>query len=502
MRALADVPAAFPADRLALVHGALRWTWGDLDRRSGQWCRWLIDRGVEPDDLVAFSLANGPEFIALAFGIYRAGATPAPLSGKVTEHERRAVLSVMQPRLYVAPGDGPQRDAPSSPAIDHIAASWKACTSGGSTGVPKVIVDGRPAGFVEGMEFIGIPADDCVLVPGPLYHNAPFSAAVFALWRGSTVVTMDRFDDAGALQLIAAERATWSIMVPTMMHRIMALSPDQRGALDLSCWQMVVHTAAPMAPWLKQAWIDWLGPDHIWEVYGATEGLVRCWIGGREWLERPGSVGRPTGGARLRILDQEGQDCAPGTEGEVYAMPPGGPRSSYRYIGAERRATADGWESVGDIGRVDADGYLYLADRRSDLIISGGVNIWPAEVEAAILRHPAVRSCAVMARPHPDLGQMVHALVEADADTLDLAMLSDFLKPWLAREKHPRSLALQSDPVRDDAGKFRKMPVTTGAIIEQKPKVATPADHPELVEELPFLRCRAEKKRSPSTSSG
>lgn len=456
MRALADVPTAFPPDRLAVVHGDARWTWDDLDRRSAQWCGWLVERGVAADDLVAFARPNGPELIALAFGIYRAGATPAPISGKITAHERSAILDVMAPRLFVAPDEAPAEDAARAMPLGHLAVSWKACTSGGSTGIPKVIVDGRGAGFPEGTDFIGIPADGCALVPGPLYHNAPFSAAIFALWKGSTIVTMDKFDAMGALGLIDDENATWALMVPTMMHRIMALSPAARACVDLSRWSMVVHTAAPMAPWLKQAWIEWCGRDHIWEVYGATEGLVRCWIGGREWLERPGSVGRPIGGGRLRIQREDGTECRVGEEGEVFAMPPGGPGSTYRYIGAESRATADGWESVGDIGRLDAEGYLYLADRRSDLIISGGVNIWPAEVEAAILRHPDVRSCAIVGRPHPDLGQAIHAVVEADAGALGLTELGEFLNPWLAREKHPRSLSTQIQPVRDDAGKVRK----------------------------------------------
>jgi bile acid-coenzyme A ligase len=137
-------------------------------------------------------------------------------------------------------------------------------------------------------------------------------------------------------------------------------------------------------------------------------------------------------------------------------MPPGGPGSSYRYIGAERCATTDGWETVGDIGHVDADGYLYLADRRADLIITGGVNVWPAEVETALLRHPAIRSCAVVGRPDEDLGQRVHAIVEADDPGLGLETLRAFLAPHLGREKHPRSLEIQSAPVRDDAGKARK----------------------------------------------
>ncbi|WP_156680688.1 AMP-binding protein [Sphingomonas profundi] len=454
MRPLADTPALHPEDRPALVHGDRRWTFGDLDARSAAWARALVARGVRGDDLVAFSLPNGPDFIALTFAIYRAGATPAPISGKLPAAERDAILAVMQPRLFV---DAVNLPGEPSPGYEPrpVAMSWKACTSGGSTGRPKVIVDGRPAAFAEGSEFIAIPANEAVLVPGPLYHNAPFSAAVFALWRGNTLVTMDRFDAEGALRLIAREHVVWSIMVPTMLHRIRKLPASVRAAIDLSRWRTVVHTAATMPDWLKRDWIDWRGADHIWEVYGATEGLVRCWIGGAEWLERPGSVGRPVGGARLRILDDRGADVPTGTIGEVFAMPAGGPRSSYRYIGAESRATADGWESVGDCGRVDADGYLYLADRRTDLIISGGVNIWPAEVEAALLRHPEILSCAVFGEADDDLGQRVHAVVQA-RDPVTLDEVSAFLRSHLAREKIPRAITCRTDAVRDDAGKFRK----------------------------------------------
>lgn len=454
MASLKDVPRAHQAQRTALVHGGERVTFEELDVRSCCWAGTLVDRGVGADDLVAFTLPNGTEFLALAFGIYRAGATPAPISGKLPASERAAILDVMRPAAVVDAVD-PAPTCQTATLPDHVARSWKACTSGGSTGRPKVIVDGRPAEFAGGTEFIGIPAGENVLVPGPLYHNAPFSAAVFALWRGCTVVTMDRFDAEEALAIIERERITWALMVPTMLHRIFSLPAGMRDRYDLSSWRMVVHTAAPMPAWLKRAWIEWRGPDHIWEVYGATEGIVRCWIGGREWLDRPGSVGRPIGGARLRILGEDGEEVAPGAVGEVYAMPPGGPHTSYSYIGAERRSTSEGWESVGDAGHVDQDGYLFLADRRQDLIISGGVNIWPAEVEAALLRHPAVRSCAVVGVHHEDLGQQVHALIEAD-DGLTLPELQRFLVEHLAKSKWPRTISVQEEPVRDDAGKFRK----------------------------------------------
>ena len=455
MRPLATVPSAYPADEIALIHGDARWTWGRLARRAAQWRVWLEGEGATSDGLVAFALPNGPEFLALTFGIYQAGATPAPLSSKLPASERADILALMRPAVFVSAVPDLDAVVPSDKP-SHVAASWKACTSGGSTGRPKVIVDGRPAGFAPETDFIAILARGRVIVPGPLYHNAPFSAAVFALWRGCTVVTMDRFDAEGALRLIADESVQWAMMVPTMMHRIWRLPDAVKDALDLTAWRTVVHTAEPMPAWLKRAWIDWRGPDHVWEVYGSTEGLVRCWIGGREWLERPQSVGKPIGGARLRILDADGADCPTGAEGDIYAMPPGGPRSSYRYIGAVRQATADGWESVGDIGRLDADGYLYLADRRTDLIISGGVNVWPAEVEAALLRHPAIRSCAVVGLADADYGEKVHAVIECDDPAVDLARLRAFLNDWLVKEKQPRSLAVQAAPVRDDAGKVRK----------------------------------------------
>src|SRR5277367_3757752 len=328
MLSLAQAPLRRDPNGLALVHCDERWTWGELDRRSAAWAARLSGRGVQPDDLVAFAFPNGPDFLALTFGIYRCGATPAPLSPKLPDAEREAILALMRPAVFFSETAYGAPLTEAAVVAAPIAKSWKACTSGGSTGRPKVIIDGRPAGFPEGMQFIGIPERGRVFVPGPLYHNAPFSAAVFALWSGSMVSTMQRFEAEGALALIASESLEWAMMVPTMMHRLMRLLEETRRRFDLSHWRMVVHTAAPMAPWLKRAWIDEFGPDHIWEVYGATEGLVRTWIGGREWLERPGSVGRPIGGARIRIQGPGSEELPRGEEGEIFAMPPGGPGSS------------------------------------------------------------------------------------------------------------------------------------------------------------------------------
>ena len=175
---------------------------------------------------------------------------------------------------------------------------------------------------------------------------------------------------------------------------------------------MVWHLAEPCPPWLKEAWIDWLGPERIYELYAGTEGQLRTVITGTEWLEHRGSVGRPTGG-EVQICDPDGNVLAPGEEGEVWlrssrSTPP------YRYVGAEARIRPGGWESLGDMGWLDQEGYLYLGDRAQDMILVGGSNVYPAEVEAALNEHPSVRSCAVIGLPDADRGSRVHAIVEAD----------------------------------------------------------------------------------------
>jgi bile acid-coenzyme A ligase len=191
-------------------------------------------------------------------------------------------------------------------------------------------------------------------------------------------------------------------------------------------------------------------------------------ISGPEWLAHPGSVGRPTHGRRIRILDAEGRECPTGTLGEVFMMPPGGPGSTYRYVGAEATATGDGWESLGDLGWLDEEGYLYLADRKTDMILSGGANVYPAEVEAALEAHPAVRSSAVIGLPDGDLGQRIHALVDA-LRPVGEQELREHLARLLVRYKIPRSFEFVSEPLRDDAGKVRRSALREARLAEPRP---------------------------------
>ena len=442
--------------------------WAGLEARASRWARLLAAHGVGPDALVAMSMANGAEFLAASFGIWKAGATPAPLSPKLTAAERREILEIMRPAAFVTDdaslgglvpamlGDVGETGAGAMPAL-HVATGWKACTSGGSTGRPKVIVDHRPAAFDLDFPFLDMPRDQVVLNPGPLYHNGPFSALAAALIKGNRVIGQKRFDAAGALDLIASEQAVWAMLVPTMMHRIWRLPDEQKDPARLASLRLVVHTAAPIAPWLKQAWIDWLGGARVGEVYGATEGIVRTWVLGTDWASRPGTVGQAIGGTRLSVRDPAGAPVAPGVVGEVFAMPPNGPGSTYHYIGAEPRRSHDGWESVGDLGWLDEDGFLFLADRRVDLIITGGVNVFPAEVEAALSEHADVLSCAVVGVADDDLGQRVHAVVQATPGSdLGADALLAFARTRLSGQKVPRSVEFRDGPVRDDAGKVRR----------------------------------------------
>ena len=349
------------------------------------------------------------------------------------------------------------------PAV--LGPSFKAMASGGSTGRPKLIVAKVPTEFDPEVPAVQMQPGDVQLVPGPLYHNGPFSFSMFGLFVGSTLAVLPRFDAAEALRLIEASRVTWVFFVPTMMHRIWNL-PD-RESYDVSSIRQVFSTGAPWPAWLKAGWIEWLGPERIREGYGGTESQGGTSITGTESLAHPGSVGLPQGGCGMRILDEHGHEVPTGEVGEIYFMPATGPGTTYRYLGAEAKAH-DGWETIGDLGYVDDEGYLYLVDRRTDLIVTGGANVFPAEVEAAIESFPGVRSCAVIGLSDDDLGQRVHAIVDlpgvvadgaADTALADTALtdaLRAHLRDRIAPYKVPRTFELVHEPLRDDAGKVRR----------------------------------------------
>jgi bile acid-coenzyme A ligase len=472
---IADVPRWYaerkPKDTVAISHGADTLTWEQLERGANRRARAFAAKGVKPGDFVAIGLPNSNVFFETTFAVWKCGATPTSLSWRLPRGEAAAVLEILKPALVVggeadwnAPNSLPANFVPEGfsdePLANPVPRYWKAMTSGGSTGRPKVILDHGPAVIdTTAAPMLGMPLGASLLNPGPLYHNAPFIVSHVALCAGGRVTGMVKFDAEETLRLIEANHVQWVNFVPTMMHRIWALPDAVRNGYDLSSLQIVFHMAAPMPPWLKEKWIGWLGPERIFELYGGTERQGACVISGVEWLAHKGSVGKIGETASLRIIGEDGNDAAPGETGEIYFLPNDGAGSTYHYLGAEPKRRPDGWESLGDIGRLDADGYLYLGDRLADMILRGGANIYPAEVEAAVSAHPLVRSCIVVGLPDPEFGQRVHAILEL-SETTDAAAVVDgmavFLADQLSRYKHPESFEIVSVGLRDDSGKVRR----------------------------------------------
>jgi len=439
-----------------------------LESAANRAARCFAGMGVEQGDLVTIGLPNSIDWFVACLAAWKLGAVPNPVSPLLPAAERDAIIDRAEPALVVgfspeeisgraaiAAGhevDGSQSDE-SLP--DRTSPVERALTSGGSTGLPKLILARSPATYDPDTAFVMFSARRWGLIAGPLYHGIPFASAWRSLLAGASVVVMARFDASECLELIDRHGVDRVTFVPTMMQRIARLSDEERASRDMSSLEFVLTSGSPCPQWLMKFWIDWLGPDVMHESFGSTERIGGTFITGAEWLEHPGSVGKPTGGSRIRILDPEtGAEREPGELGEIYMMPPGGPGTSYRYVGADPRITADGWESVGDMGYVDVDGYLYIGDRRGDMILCRGRNIFPAEIEGALGEHPKVRSCAVIGLPDEDLGQSVHAIVEAAAVTA--TDLTTHLRERLVYYKVPNTFEFVDQPLRDDAGKLRR----------------------------------------------
>ncbi|MEY2449789.1 MAG: bile acid-coenzyme ligase [Acidimicrobiaceae bacterium] len=464
---LTDLAHAAP-DRVALTCGDEHVTRADFDARANRLGRDLAARGVGVGDMLTVALPNSVEWFVAVAAAWKIGAIPQPVSARLPGRELAAIVELADPKVVfgvdsdafgdrtcLPAGYTSSGDIDDGPLADAVSPAWKAPTSGGSTGRPKLIVSGDPSTIdPDAPSPLLFEHDRAFVLPGPLYHNGPIVWACQALLFGNHVVVLPRFDAEATLAAIDQYKADIVYLVPTMMKRIWRLPEDVRYRYDLSSLRWVWHLAEPCPEWLKAAWIDWLGGDRIIELYAGTEAQTATVIIGTEWLEHRGSVGRPING-EIVILDAFGNDLPAGEEGEVW-MRSSRDTPTYHYIGAEARSREGGWESLGDIGWVDADGYLYLGDRMQDMILSGGANIYPAEIEAAIQEHPAVRSVIVIGLPDDDLGSRAHAIVEADPADVSESELLEFLGERLVRYKVPRTIEYVSEALRDDAGKVRR----------------------------------------------
>ena len=449
-------------DRLVLtVVGDRSLTRRDLVVEADAIARRLVAAGVGEGDHVTIAHPNGVEFMTTTLACWFIGAVPQPVSPLLPRRELLEIVDLADAKVVAGAtvDHGRTRLEDVAPVVDDeplpdaVSPIWKSGTSGGSTGRPKLIRAGTPSVLDPETPSLLIHREGTLVMPGPLYHAGPFVWAWQQVFHRGHTVILERFDPVHTLAAVEEHSACVLYQVPTMMQRIWKLPEAVRSSFDVSSIQKVWHLAAPCPDWLKAAWIEWLGPEKILELYATTEGMAATAISGVDWLEHRGSVGKPTVG-EIRILRPDGTDCEPGEHGEVFMRAPAG-ATTYEYVGADPDTNADGWTTLGDMGWMDADGYLYLGDRKKDMILSGGANIYPAEVEAAIDRHPAVSSCAVLGIPDDDMGHRIHAVVHATAPLTE-DELRTFLVDELVRYKLPRTFEFVDEPVRDDAGKVRR----------------------------------------------
>jgi len=480
--ALRQLAAADP-ERPALTCGDVTLTRAAFVERVARLAALFAGRGVVEGSTVTIGLPNSIALVESIFAAWALGAVPQPISDRLPPAERSAIVDLASPSLLVGVPAGEAGARPSLESVpDSLPAGeftpgvspvWKLVTSGGSTGRPKLIAATAPA-VVENVGGLGalvhMRPGGCVLVTGPISHNAPFVVTAAGMLLGNHVVLMPRFDPAETLRLVERHRVTWLYLVPTMMVRIWRLPESVRLAADVSSLEVAFHMAAPCPPWVKQEWIDWLGPEKVLELYGGTELQAMTVITGTEWLAHRGSVGRPVIG-EIEVRDFEGRPVPAGQEGEIWMRRGPGAPPPYRYIGATARSAADGWESLGDIGHLDADGYVYVTDRFADMILVGGANVYPAEIEAALDEHPAVRTCCVIGLPDDDLGSIPYAIVELSEPASDEDLMAH-LRRRLAPHKLPRVIERASTPLRDDAGKVRRSAL-------RAERIARPAATPE-----------------------
>ncbi|MGV0786574.1 AMP-binding protein [Mycolicibacterium sp. XJ2] len=456
-------------DAPAITCEGVTLTRSELDASTNRLARAYAELGVREGDYVTVVLPNSIEWVQAVLATWKLGAIPQPLSPRLPDAELTGLLELRPRALVVGRADPagriasvpagyvPDQSLSAAALPEKVSPVFKAMASGGSTGRPKLIEAGNDSRFPPTVGYpLGAQEGDVNLISVPMSHNTGFTTFAIGLVQGHHLVITPRFEPHEFLRLVTEHRVTFLTTVPTIMQRLIPVYRADPDAYDLSSIRRFWHVGAPCPPAVKRAWIEILKPDVLWELYGGTELQALTFISGSQWLAHPGSVGVVVAG-EMKVLDDDGNECPPGVVGEVYMRPSPGSGPTYRYVGATAKSR-DGWDSLGDLGYFDADGFLYLSDRRVDMFTVGGRNVYPAEIESALSEHPAVLSCLVVGVPDDDLGQVPHVLVHADGG-LDAAAVVAFLSERLERYKVPRTVEFTDEPLRDDAGKARRSAV-------------------------------------------
>ncbi|MDT3439255.1 MULTISPECIES: class I adenylate-forming enzyme family protein [unclassified Pseudofrankia] len=475
LRALA---AARP-DEVAYVHlavdgGGRSVTWHELDERSSQVAGAFAGRGVGFGDLVGLGVRNSPELVFSVLATWKLGAIPVPVRWDVPDWELERLKQAIDPALYISADDlGWIRDTTGDPVPRFppvISPNVNGICSSGSTGTPKVILLHAPAVFNPMFSIpiaqewgLAITRPQRILVLAPMYHVNAF-ATIHSMLTGDQLFVVEKFNAGQIVDTVGRHQITTFTATPTMLQRIADLrGVDER---DLSSLEWILQGAAPMPPSLVHRWADLIGAEKIIMAYGGTEGLGLTVLDGTEWMDHRGSVGRGFRGAEIRILDDEGTDLPTGEIGQVFMRPPDG-YGGATYLGdvPDIPWTDDGFGSYGDMGYLDEDGYLYLADRRVDLIVTGGANVFPAEVEAALIDHPKVADVVVVGLKDVEWGRRVHAIVEPanrnDPPTFD--EVKAYVRSRLLPYKVPKSFEIVDAVPRSEA-----MKVNRGRLVDER----------------------------------
>ena len=485
--------AAARPDHAAIVNATTgdTVTYGELDAFANRMARWLRARGATRGNSVGLLLENRPLYLQLVWAAQRMGAMLVPIATRLTAPEIGYILKDAEcailltspafadvsselaqamPDLEIVDVDDDDFTAevaaqPAGMIEDPVPGQYMLYSSG-TTGRPKGVRRELPDPDLMvpdsllnmAISKFGMSEKTVYLSPAPLYHAAPLRWAMAVQRLGGTVVVMTRFDAENALQLIERYQVTHSQWVPTHFVRMLRLPEAARGRYDLSSHEVAIHAAAPCPIPVKEAMIDWWGPV-VFEYYGGTEGAGFCLIGPEEWLSHKGSVGKSMRGT-LRICDENGDELPVGQIGDVYFD--GGPDFSYHNDPEKTAASMNkhGWRTMGDVGYQDEDGYLYLTDRKKFMIISGGVNIYPQEIENAFLGHPDVQDVAVFGLPDDEFGEKVIAVIEprdwASADQQLIETLAGYIREKISRVKVPKEIMLEQALPREPTGKLMK----------------------------------------------
>jgi len=495
------VHAATQPDKPAIIMASTGETisYRALEQVSNRGAQLFRSLGLKAGDHVAFMLENRPEFLPLCWAAHRAGLYYTAISYRLQEEEVAYIIDDCQAKVFITSRAQAELAARLRPRMDGVEKaymlgavvdgfeSWEDAIasqpptpiadetegadmlySSGTTGRPKGIkvpLSGEPLGSAAAM--LGLvqglyQMDDDVryLSPAPLYHAAPLRYNMVVTRLGGTSVVMERFEPEAALKLIEQYRLTHAQFVPTMFVRMLKLPENERARYDVSSLKVAIHAAAPCPVQVKQTMMEWWGPV-IHEYYAGTEGNGFCAVGPQDWLAHPGTVGRALMG-QIHICDDDGQELPVGQVGTVYFG--GGHQFEYHNDPGKtedsRHPKEKGWSTLGDMGYVDEEGFLYLTDRKTFMIISGGVNIYPQEVENLLLNHPRVADAAVFGVPNEEFGEEVKAVVQplfwADAGAELRAELISYCREHLSHIKCPRSVDFEQELPRHPTGKLYK----------------------------------------------